>query len=110
MLAKMEADGIDLDVTDSDHHLLIEPSERSLIAMLADFPEVVRNVGLLYDPSLLTRYSIDLATAFHKFYTDCRCHDAQEDIRKVRIALLLATKQTLANACGMLGISAPEKM
>ncbi len=110
MLAKMEADGIDLDVTDADHHLLTEPSERSLIAMLADFPEVVRNVGLLYDPSLLTRYSIDLATAFHKFYTDCRCHDAQEDIRKVRIALLLATKQTLANACGMLGISAPEKM
>ena len=110
ILAKMSADGVSLDVTDSDHQLLTEPAERALIALLADFPEVVSHVGLLYDPSLLTRYSIDLATAFHKFYTDCRCHDAQDDVRQARIALLLATKQTLANACVMLGIDAPEKM
>ncbi len=110
MLALLEAEGISLDVSGADHSLLVEPSERSLIALLADLPEVVRNVGAQYDPSLLTRYSIDLATAFHKFYTDCRCRDAEEPIRKVRIALLLATKQTLANACAMLGISTPEKM
>lgn len=110
MLALLESEGISLDVTDADYSLLTEPSERGLIALLADLPDVVRNVGALYDPSLLTRYSIDLATAFHKFYTDCRCRDAAEPIRKVRIALLLATKQTLANACHMLGISAPEKM
>ncbi len=110
MLALLESEGISLDVTDADYSLLTEPSERGLIALLSDLPDVVRNVGALYDPSLLTRYSIDLATAFHKFYTDCRCRDAAEPIRKVRIALLLATKQTLANACHMLGISAPEKM
>ncbi len=110
MLALLESEGISLDVNGADYSLLIEPSERSLIALLADLPEVVRNVGMQYDPSLLTRYSIDLATAFHKFYTDCRCRDAEEPIRKVRIALLLATKQTLANACHMLGISAPDKM
>lgn len=110
MLAKMDTEGISLDVSDANHQLLTEAAERNLIALLADFPEIVRNVGILYDPSLLTRYSIDLATAFHKFYTDCRCYDAQEDVRQARIALLLATKQTLANACTMLGIAAPEKM
>ncbi len=110
MLALLEAEGISLDVSGADYSLLVEPSERSLIALLADLPEVVRNVGAQYDPSLLTRYSIDLATAFHKFYTDCRCRDAEDSIRKARTALLLATRQTLANACAMLGISAPEKM
>ncbi len=110
MLGLLESEGISLDINGADYSLLVEPSERSLIALLADLPDVVRNVGAQYDPSLLTRYSIDLASAFHKFYTDCRCRDAEEPIRKVRIALLLATKQALANACAMLGISAPEKM
>ncbi len=110
MLALLESEGISLDVSSADYALISEPSEKALVALLAEFPETIRNVGTQYDPSLLTRYSIDLATAFHKFYTECRCRDAEEKVRTARIALLKATKQVLANACVMLGVSTPEKM
>ncbi len=98
------------DEKDADLTLLCEPSEKALITKLANMPSQIITAVENYDPSVITRYLIELATVFHKFYTDCRIKDAKEDIRKSRIALVKATKQAIANGCDLLKIDAPEYM
>ena len=59
----------------------------------------------------ITAYATELATTFHAFYRDARVVDPDEPDRSAaRLALVAATKTTLANALGLLGISAPESM
>ena len=59
----------------------------------------------------VTSFAADLATTFHAFYRDARVVDADEPERsRSRLALVEATKVTLANALGLLGVSAPEAM
>ena len=59
----------------------------------------------------ITAYATELATQFHAFYRDARVVDTEHPERSAkRLALALATKVTLANALGLLGISAPEAM
>lgn len=100
----------DVNEKDADLTLLTEPSEKALITKLANMPSQIITAVENYDPSVITRYLIELATAFHKFYTDCRIKDAEEDIKKSRIALVKATKQAIANGCDLLKIDAPLYM
>jgi arginyl-tRNA synthetase len=59
----------------------------------------------------VTAYATELATTFHAFYRDARVVDPAEPERSARrLALAEATRITLANALGLLGISAPESM
>ena len=59
----------------------------------------------------ITAYATELATPFHAFYRDARVVDADEPERSAaRLALVAAARITLANALGLLGISAPESM
>ena len=100
----------DTDIADADLTVLTEPSEKALIFKLAGMPSQIISAAKEYDPSVITRYLIDLATLFHRFYTECRVKDAPDDIRKARVALLYATKQAICNGCVILGITAPEYM
>ena len=59
----------------------------------------------------MTAYATELATQFHAFYRDARVVDADEPVRSAgRLALVSAARITLANALGLLGISAPDSM
>jgi arginyl-tRNA synthetase len=59
----------------------------------------------------VTAYATELATTFHAFYRDAKVVDTKDPVRSAaRLALVAATKTTLANALGLLGISAPEQM
>lgn len=100
----------DVDIKDADIAVLSESSEKALIFKLAAMPSQIITAAKDYDPSVITRYLIDLATLFHRFYTECRVKDAPDDIRKARVALLKATKQAIANGCSILGITAPTYM
>lgn len=110
ILTLLDSEGISTENLSVDFTLLSSPAEHELISQLSKFPQEIIQVTKSYDPSLITRYLIDLATSFHKFYTECRVRDAEAQIRDARIELLRATKQVIANGCKVLGISAPKKM
>ena len=75
------------------------------------FPEVVEDAVAAEETHGITAYATELATTFHGFYRDARVVDADEPERSAaRLALAAATRITLANALGLLGISAPESM
>lgn len=84
--------------------------EYDLVNVLSNFPETVAAAAEKYEPSLITRYAVDLASVFNKFYFDCKILSAEGQVRNFRLALTKATRITLKNALGLLGIKTPEKM
>ncbi|MGH3442165.1 MAG: arginine--tRNA ligase [Nitriliruptorales bacterium] len=90
--------------------LLTEPTEGELLRRLAELPEVVADAAELRAPHRLSRYAEDLAGSFHRFYTECRVLGVREDIGRARYWLAVAAKQVLANALGLLRVSAPDRM
>lgn len=111
ILKNLAAEGIKpAPATDGDLSLLTQPDERALIDLLATLPSVIITAARDYDPSGITRYAVELATAFHKFYSTCRVNCGEEALMRARIALCLAVKTALCNILTLLKISAPESM
>ena len=91
--------------------LLAGEPEAALVRVVARLPEVVEDAVLAEETQGITAYATELATQFHAFYRDARVVDPDEPERSAkRLALARATQVTLANALGLLGISAPESM
>lgn len=91
--------------------LLAGEAEGALARAIVRFPEVVEDAVLAEETQGITAFATELATQFHAFYRDARVVDVAEPERSAkRLALALAAKTTLANALGLLGISAPDSM
>lgn len=111
IIRALAEDGIQLqDYEVCNLTLLEQPDEKALIAHLAKFPGEIVTAAREREPARITRYTVELATAFHKFYTTCRVKCASQDLCLARTALCIATKQALENALGILKITAPETM
>ncbi len=111
-LRALASDGYDVsDALSFDASLLSTEDEEALIRKIAAFPGEIAASAADYDPSRITRYVIDTATLFHRFYTVCRVKDAgSPELTAARTALTIAAKHVIANALECLGISAPEVM
>ncbi|HHX13382.1 MAG TPA: arginine--tRNA ligase, partial [Clostridiales bacterium] len=74
------------------------------------FPEIVLDAAVKYEPSIITRHIVDIAQAFNRFYHNehILVEDAAE--REAKLSLTYAAKQTIANGLALLGIAAPERM
>jgi arginyl-tRNA synthetase len=89
----------------------LEPSEKALIKRLLEFPHEVRESAARRAPHRICAYSTAVAADFHAFYRDCKVVGAEgEGVEASRLALCLVAKRTIAEALGLLGISAPERM
>ena len=85
--------------------------EAALARAVVRFPEVIEDAATSEETHGVTAYATMLATEFHAFYRDARVVDEAEPERSAgRLALVSAARVTLANALGLLGISAPESM
>ncbi|MBE7040606.1 MAG: arginine--tRNA ligase [Ruminococcaceae bacterium] len=89
---------------------LIAPQEIDLMKKLADFPETIRQAAALREPSLITRYAMDLAAAFHGFYAACKVNSEDKELTDARLKLTDSVRVTLKNALTVMSISAPEQM
>ena len=97
-------------VNDTDLSLLTDPAETELIRVLSYMPGEIVDAGASYDPSRITKYSINLATAFHRFYTACRVLGDDKELSKARLALCVASRHAIANCLKIMNITAPDKM
>ncbi len=89
---------------------LSAPQEIDLMKKLADFPETIRQAASLREPSLITRYAMDLAAAFHGFYAACKVNSEDRELTDARLKLADAVRVALKNALTVMSISAPEQM
>ena len=107
ILDKAKEMGIDAEMGSST----LTAEENDLVKVLSTFPERVAQAISDYEPSVITRYALDLCAAFNRFYHDCKIinsTDAEE--RKTRLALTKATKTVLGTALRLICIATPEKI
>ncbi len=87
------------------------PAERDLVKRLLEFPDEVREAAVRRAPHRICAYSTSVAADFHAFYRDCQVVGAEgEGVERSRLGLCLLAKRTIAEALGLLGIAAPERM
>ncbi len=90
--------------------LLTAEEEKELIRHIAGLTAETETAAAALDPSRMTRYAVELATLFHKFYNACRVETDNADLTAARLFLCRAVNRTLENVLGLLKVEAPEKM
>lgn len=111
LLKRLESQGVTFAGADAvDAGVLADPAEQALLRLLAAFPAEIAAAAEKYDPARITRYCIDVATAFHRFYNACRILDAEGAVQQSRIALCLGVRGVIHNILTMFKINAPESM
>lgn len=107
------------DISSVDLTLLNTDEEKSIIKTISRFPAIVKLCVEKREPHHLTTYGVELARAFHAFYTVHRVlgpHEGADSetvsqaITLARLSLIDAVRLTIANLLKLMGISAPDKM
>ncbi len=93
-----------------DLSLLQHPRELELLRALAAYPDAVAEAAELRAPHRVTTWVRDFARAFHGFYRDCRVIGDDDELTQARLWLAEACRIGLADALGLLGVSAPDEM
>ncbi len=90
---------------------ITDEAESALCKVLARFPEKVLEAIRDYEPSVITRYILDVAAAFNRFYHNCKILNAENsDVRNTRCLLTLASKIVLGNAFDLICLKKEEKI
>ena len=89
----------------------IEPEERTLLMTLAEFPKEVARAADQRAPVIVANYVHKLAQEFSAFYhlSDV-IHQADDETRRFRVALVACVRQVLGNGLTLLGLSLPDSM
>ena len=111
ILRNIEKEGIHpREVNREELLLLTLPEERELIRHLASLTSEIILSAKQYDPSRITRYAIELASLFHRFYNACRVKGDDEPLMQARLFLCIIVRQVLKGVLALLKIEAPEQM
>jgi arginyl-tRNA synthetase len=94
-----------------DFSLLKESEEKQLVLLLGEYGEVIKKSFDNYNPSVLTKYSFDVAQAFSNFYAKHSVlNNENTELVKARLALCGATKQVLENCLATMSIEVIDIM
>lgn len=89
---------------------LTHEREGELLRALALYPDVVADAADTRAPQKVSTWVRDFARSFHGFYRDCRVITDDAELTQARLWLAEACRIGLANALGLLGVSAPDEM
>ena len=102
-----------IDWSEGDLSLLTDATELALIRKMVLLPELVESVARTLEPHHLPHYALDLATAFHWFYENCRVlssDPADYPLTLARLKLVEAAQIVLSRTLRLMGMEAPERM
>ncbi|MBQ8344059.1 MAG: arginine--tRNA ligase, partial [Clostridia bacterium] len=103
-----KAADIDLSKTNP---VLTSPEESDLLKVLSKFNEAVKSAIKEYEPSVITRYIIDVCSSFNKFYHNCQILSATDDaVKATRVRLTAAVKTVLGSAFELICMKKTEKI
>ncbi len=96
--------------TDINYELLNDEDSAEVLKVIGSFNKSILTSLRKNEPHIITRFVLDLAQAFNKFYHDNPILVDDVELRKSRLALVAATRQALENGLDLLGMKAPERM
>ena len=102
-----------IDWSAGDVSMLTHPSELSLIRTMLRLPELVEQMARALEPHQLPHYTMELATAFHWFYENCRVissHEEDAQMNLARLKLVESAQIVFRRSLELMGMSAPERM
>ncbi|HLF04169.1 MAG TPA: arginine--tRNA ligase [Dehalococcoidia bacterium] len=103
----------DINWSQGDVTLLQDPNELNLIRTMLRLPELVAQMAKSLEPHHLPHYAMELATAFHWFYENCRVISANAEDNEVtlaRLKLVESAQIVLRRTLELMGMRAPERM
>lgn len=111
IIKNLAAMGVKLkDASEDELKLLTAPEEIELIRHMSLLTEEIQVAARTYNPTRITKYVIELATLFHKFYNACRVKCDDEHLMNARLCLCESVRIVIKNILSMLKINAPDVM
>jgi len=107
-IAKYGDASVDIDKVDLT--LLVGPEAQAVLKEIYVFPLRIKQAMEKLEPSLISRYLVDLAQTFNRFYHECPIVIDDAQLREARLAIVRATVITLRNGLELIGIAAPEEI
>lgn len=93
-----------------DYDTLKKDDAYELIKLIEKYPAVIKEAGKRYEPSLVTRHLLAIASQFNKFYIEQNIMNSEESERNARLKLVKITRDILRSGMALLGIDCPEQM
>jgi arginyl-tRNA synthetase len=95
----------------ADLNLIREQEEKKILMLIAEYPEAIRKALENYNPSVITKYSFDVAQAFNNFYNKHSILNADsKKLVRARLALCGAVHSVLTDALKLLTIETVSEM
>ena len=94
----------------NNNSLLVHKDEMNMLKHMVRFPEVIDIAYENLEPQHIANYLQQLASYFHKFYSQCKVINENKDLTYARIRLIKSVKIILNNGFNILGIHSPERM
>lgn len=95
---------------DADYSTLDDSEAQDIVRLLEQFPKLVKEAAQRNEPSLITRYTVDLAQAYNKFYYEHRILDCEPATSAARIAITKAVRNVIGTGLTLIGVEPTEKM
>ena len=95
---------------DADYSTLDDAEAQDILRLLEQFPKLVKEAAQRNEPSLITRYTVDLAQAYNKFYYEHRILDCEPATSAARIAITKAVRNVIGTGLTLIGVEPTEKM
>lgn len=93
-----------------DYNLLTDEASIGLLKEIERYPQIIKDAADRYEPSVIARYSIDLAHAFNKFYHECQINVEDKTTKYTRTNVVKIVRYIIKDALSLLGIQCPEQM
>ena len=91
--------------------LLTDEYAQNVLKTIEEFPQKVKEAAQRYEPYIVTRFTVALASAFNKFYHENSILSAEtEELKQTRLALTKMVAEVLKQGLSLIGVQAPEKM
>jgi arginyl-tRNA synthetase len=100
----------DFDRAGADFAALSDPFSQDVVRLIEQFPDILKSAVNRSEPSMVTRFAVDLAQAFNKFYYENKVMVDEPGTRAARLLLTDAVRQVLKQALYLIGVEAPERM
>ena len=94
-----------------DAEMKIDFKEKELLKQLLIYPDIVKQAGDSYSPSIIANYLYDLVKIFNSFYQNISIlGESDSNIKNFRLTLIQKVGHTIFNSCSLLGIEVPDRM
>lgn len=111
ILEKVGFDISNINIENVDFSKLASGQEVELVKQLQKYSDIIKKAAEEYEPSILARYLIEVATLFSRFYNECSvANEEDEKTKEARCILVYATSLVIKNGLKILGIDCPDKM